>query len=107
MAAEAAISNPLLDDVTMRGARGVLINITGGMDMTLFEVDEAANQFVKKLIRKLILSSVRLLMKILMVLFGFQLSQRGLKLPMVKTVLAINVTPLNKRLSAKPNLFQP
>ena len=44
MAAEAAISNPLLDDVTMRGARGVLINITGGMDMTLFEVDEAANR---------------------------------------------------------------
>ena len=38
-AAEAAISNPLLDDVSMRGARGVLINITGGFDMTLFEVD--------------------------------------------------------------------
>ena len=43
-AAEAAISNPLLDDITMRGARGVLINITGGPDMTLFEVDEAANR---------------------------------------------------------------
>jgi cell division protein FtsZ len=43
-AAEAAISNPLLDDVSMKGARGVLINITGGADMTLFEVDEAANR---------------------------------------------------------------
>src|ERR1700721_1986768 len=43
-AAEAAISNPLLDDVSMKGARGVLINITGGPDMTLFEVDEAANR---------------------------------------------------------------
>ena len=43
-AAEAAIANPLLDDVTMKGARGVLINITGGMDMTLFEVDEVANR---------------------------------------------------------------
>ncbi|MBF5095088.1 cell division protein FtsZ [Azospirillum sp. INR13] len=43
-AAEAAISNPLLDDVSMKGARGVLINITGGYDMTLFEVDEAANR---------------------------------------------------------------
>ncbi|HUI16492.1 MAG TPA: cell division protein FtsZ, partial [Alphaproteobacteria bacterium] len=42
--AEAAISNPLLDDVSMKGAKGVLINITGGMDMTLFEVDEAANR---------------------------------------------------------------
>src|SRR5262249_40210305 len=43
-AAEAAISNPLLDDVSMKGARGVLINITGGLDMTLFEVDDAANR---------------------------------------------------------------
>ncbi len=43
-AAEAAISNPLLDNVSMKGARGVLINITGGPDMTLFEVDEAANR---------------------------------------------------------------
>ena len=42
-AAEAAISNPLLEDVSMKGARGVLINITGGLDMTLFEVDQAAN----------------------------------------------------------------
>ncbi|WP_375207244.1 cell division protein FtsZ [Hyphococcus sp.] len=43
-AAEAAISNPLLDEVSMKGAKGVLINITGSMDMTLFEVDEAANR---------------------------------------------------------------
>jgi cell division protein FtsZ len=43
-AAESAISNPLLDDVSMRGAKGVLINITGGYDMTLFEVDESANR---------------------------------------------------------------
>ena len=43
-AAEAAISNPLLDEVSMKGAKGVLINITGGMDMTLYEVDEAANR---------------------------------------------------------------
>ena len=43
-AAEAAISSPLLDDVSMRGAKAVLINITGGLDMTLYEVDEAANR---------------------------------------------------------------
>ena len=42
-AAEAAINNPLLDDTSMKGAQAVLINITGGVDMTLFEVDEAAN----------------------------------------------------------------
>ena len=43
-AAELAISNPLLDDISVKGANGVLINITGGMDMTLYEVDEAANR---------------------------------------------------------------
>jgi len=43
-AAEAAIANPLLDDTSMAGANGVLINITGGSDMTLYEVDEAANR---------------------------------------------------------------
>ena len=47
-AAEAAISNPLLEDACLRGARGVLINITGGYDMTLFEVDEAANRIRKE-----------------------------------------------------------
>ncbi|PHS27946.1 MAG: cell division protein FtsZ [Robiginitomaculum sp.] len=41
-AARAAIANPLLDDVAIRGAQGVLINITGGADLTLHEVDEAA-----------------------------------------------------------------
>lgn len=44
LAAEAAISNPLLDNTSMKGARGVLINITGGKDMTLFQVDAAANR---------------------------------------------------------------
>ena len=43
-AAESAISNPLLEDTCMAGARGLLINITGGDDMTLFEVDQAANR---------------------------------------------------------------
>src|SRR6202012_2228338 len=39
-----AISNPLLDDVSMKGAKGVLINITGGPDLMLFEVEQAANR---------------------------------------------------------------
>jgi cell division protein FtsZ len=43
-AAEAAISNPLLEDTNMKGARGLLINITGGSDVTLFEVDQAAHR---------------------------------------------------------------
>lgn len=43
-AAEAAIANPLLDEASMGGARGVLVSISGGLDMTLFEVDEAATR---------------------------------------------------------------
>ena len=43
-AAEAAISNPLIDDASMKGARGLLISITGGRDLTLYEVDEAATR---------------------------------------------------------------
>jgi cell division protein FtsZ len=43
-AAEAAIANPLIDDVSMRGAKGLLISITGGNDLTLYEVDEAATR---------------------------------------------------------------
>ena len=48
-AAESAINNPLLDDITMQGAQAVLINVTGGMDMTLFEVDEAANRIRREI----------------------------------------------------------
>ena len=43
-AAERAINNPLLDEISLKGARGVLINVTGGEDLTLFELDEAANR---------------------------------------------------------------
>ena len=44
MSAEAALANPLIDEYSLKGARGLLINITGGNDITLFEVDEAANK---------------------------------------------------------------
>ncbi len=43
-AAEKAIANPLLDEISLKGAKGVLINVTGGYDLTLFELDEAANR---------------------------------------------------------------
>ena len=47
-AAEAAIANPLLEDISMKGAHGLLINITGGNDMTLMEVDEAVNRILEE-----------------------------------------------------------
>jgi cell division protein FtsZ len=43
MAAQNAIANPLLDEISLKGAKAVLVNVTGGLDMTLLEVDEAAN----------------------------------------------------------------
>jgi cell division protein FtsZ len=48
MACEAAISNPLLDDISIKGAKGVLVNMTGGPDMTLFEADVAVNAIKKE-----------------------------------------------------------
>ena len=52
-AAEGAIANPLFDDTSLKGARGVLISITGGKDLTLYEVDEAASSgFARKSTRK-------------------------------------------------------
>jgi len=47
-AAEQAISNPLLDDVSMKGARSVLINVCGGNDLTLFEIEEASNRITEE-----------------------------------------------------------
>ena len=43
-AAESAINNPLIDDYSLKGAKGLLVNITGGKDLKLFEVDEAVNK---------------------------------------------------------------
>ncbi len=51
-AAEAAIANPLIDDVSLKGARGLIINITGGNDITLYEVDEAANRIKQEVDEK-------------------------------------------------------
>ncbi|WP_036175468.1 cell division protein FtsZ [Palleronia rufa] len=47
-AAEKAIANPLLDEISLNGAKGVLINVTGGEDLTLYELDEAANVIREK-----------------------------------------------------------
>lgn len=48
MAAQNAIQNPLLDEVSLKGAKAVLVNVTGGLDMTLLEVDEAANAIAEQ-----------------------------------------------------------
>jgi cell division protein FtsZ len=48
LAAQNAIANPLLDEVSLKGAKAVLVNVTGGLDMTLLEVDEAANAIAEQ-----------------------------------------------------------
>ena len=63
-AAEKAIANPLLDEISLRGARGVLINITGGYDLTLFELDEAANRIREEVDPDAISSLVQRLIQI-------------------------------------------
>ena len=83
-AAEAAISNPLLDEVSMRGARGVLINITGGADMTLFEVDEAANRIKEEvdpdaniIVGSTLDESLDGVMRVSVVATGIEAAERG------------------------------
>ena len=86
-AAEAAINNPLLDDTTMKGAHAVLINITGGMDMTLFEVDEAANR-----IRKEVDTDAT-------IIFGSAFDERlegVMRVSVVATGISATTQPLNK-----------
>ena len=51
-ATELALNNPLIDEYTLQGAKGLLVNITGGSDIKLFEVDAAVNKLELKLIQK-------------------------------------------------------
>jgi cell division protein FtsZ len=101
-AAEAAISNPLLDEVSMKGARGVLINITGGMDLTLFEVDEAANRIRSEvdpeaniLVGSALNESLNGRMRVSVVATGIEaeVSERGLSQMGNSTVHFINRKP--------------
>lgn len=100
-AAEAAISNPLLDDVSMKGANGVLINITGGPDMMLFEVDQAANRIRAEvdpdaniIFGGTILENMEGRIRVSVVATGIDAEQRALKAP--------NVEPLRPRMAARP-----
>jgi cell division protein FtsZ len=93
-AAEAAINNPLLDDTTMKGANAVLINVTGGLDMTLFEVDEAANR-----IRKEVDSDAT-------IIFGSAFDDKldgVMRVSVVATGISTNIQSINHRRTATKN----
>lgn len=110
-AAEAAISNPLLDDVSMRGARGVLINITGGMDMTLFEVDEAANRIRDEVDPEanIIFGStfdeqLNGKMRVSVVATGIDMPSQGARKPAQTTLASATVTPIIPTPESEPEV---
>jgi len=88
-AAEKAIANPLLDEISLEGAKGVLINITGGTDLTLFELDEAANKIREKvdpdaniIVGSTMDASMEGRMRVSVVATGIDASERRAEAPM-------------------------
>ena len=71
IATEMALNNPLIDEYSLKGARGLLVNITGGKDITLFEVDQSVNKIRAKVDPEAELYLELLKMKIWMVKFEF------------------------------------
>ena len=101
-AADMAISNPLLDDVTMKGAKGVLINITGGPDLMLFEVEQAANRIRSEvdpdaniIFGNTILEDMEGRIRVSVVATGIDAEQMRMPLPE-------KVRPLHPHLNLKP-----
>jgi cell division protein FtsZ len=104
-AADMAISNPLLDDVSMKGARGVLINITGGPDLMLFEVEQAANRIRAEvdpdaniIFGNTILDNMEGRIRVSVVATGIEADE--MRLPK-------NVEPLRPHLKPAPRVLEP
>ena len=94
-AAEKAIANPLLDEISLRGARGVLINITGGYDLTLFELDEAANRIREEvdaeaniIVGSTLDPNMEGVMRVSVVATGIDASQEARDIPLPRRSLA-------------------
>ena len=108
-AAEAAISNPLLDDVSMQGARGVLINITGGMDLTLYELDEAANRVRQEvdpnaniIVGSAIEDSLNGRMRVSVVATGIELGENAQRPVITPRLAAVSGQPVSAPAEAAP-----
>ena len=105
-AAEKAIANPLLDEISLKGARGVLINITGGHDLTLFELDEAANRIREEvdpdaniIVGSTMESSMAGRMRVSVVATGIDASAYSQDVPLPRRSMA---EPLTQRVTAEP-----
>ncbi|MEL7014400.1 MAG: cell division protein FtsZ [Pseudomonadota bacterium] len=99
-AAEKAIANPLLDEISLRGARGVLINITGGYDLTLFELDEAANRIREEvdaeaniIVGSTLDPNMEGVMRVSVVATGIDASQENRDVPLPRRSLAEPLRP--------------
>ena len=99
-AAEKAIANPLLDEISLHGAKGVLINITGGTDLTLFELDEAANIIREKvdpdaniIVGSTLDPSMQGAIRVSVVATGIDVSQVKADLPVARRSMAQPLKP--------------
>ncbi len=102
-AAEKAIANPLLDEISLRGAKGVLINITGGHDLTLFELDEAANRIREEvdadaniIVGSTLDPSMEGFMRVSVVATGIDASDESKEIPVPRRSLAQPLKPVDE-----------
>jgi len=110
-AAEKAIANPLLDEISLHGAKGVLINITGGHDLTLFELDEAANIIREKvdpdaniIVGSTLDTSMEGRIRVSVVATGIDASTARLEVPVARRSMAapLTLTPAHQSEAARP-----
>ena len=115
-AAEKAIANPLLDEISLRGARGVLINITGGQDLTLFELDEAANRVREEvdadaniIVGSTLDPAMQGVMRVSVVATGIDVSHSDTEMPVPRRRLAepLSQSPAETSDEAAPDTVQP
>ena len=99
-AAEKAIANPLLDEISLHGAKGVLINITGGYDLTLFELDEAANIIREKvdpdaniIVGSTLDPSMEGVLRVSVVATGIDIKRPAVEAPVARRSMAAPLTP--------------
>ncbi len=99
-AAEKAIANPLLDEISLKGAKGVLINITGSHDLTLFELDEAANRIREEvdpeaniIVGSTLDTTMEGMMRVSVVATGIDASEASRDIPVPRRSLAKPLAP--------------
>lgn len=113
-AAEKAIANPLLDEISLHGAKGVLINVTGGHDLTLFELDEAANIIREKvdpdaniIVGSTMDPSMEGVMRVSVVATGIDVNQSRGEMPAARRSMAEPLRPMAAAVEQPMELTRP